>query len=98
MAANNLNMALEIENKISTIWQSVLDEKRIANDENFFEAGGNSLLMSRVHREIKRQLGIPINIIELFQCPTVESLSKNISRKYAEVIRIKNIVNNHINN
>ncbi|NOI58729.1 phosphopantetheine-binding protein [Vibrio coralliilyticus] len=86
MSNNKPNMTPEIENRVLSIWQSVLDVKKIARDENFFDAGGNSLLMSKVHREIKRQLGIPINIIELFQCPTVDSLSKNISKKYSQVL------------
>ncbi|WP_061009790.1 phosphopantetheine-binding protein [Vibrio sp. CUB2] len=86
MLNNKPNMTLEIENRVLSIWQSVLDVKKIARDENFFDAGGNSLLMSKVHREIKRQLGIPINIIELFQCPTVDSLSKSISKKYPQVL------------
>ncbi|ANW26248.1 thioester reductase [Vibrio coralliilyticus] len=86
MSNNKPNMTTEIENRVLSIWQSVLDVKKIARDENFFDAGGNSLLMSKVHREIKRQLGIPINIIELFQCPTVDSLSKNISKKYPQVL------------
>ncbi|AIS56743.1 thioester reductase [Vibrio coralliilyticus] len=86
MSNNKPNMTPEIENRVLSIWQSVLDVKKIARDENFFDAGGNSLLMSKVHREIKRQLGIPINIIELFQCPTVDSLSKNISKKYPQVL------------
>ncbi|GLT18782.1 hypothetical protein GCM10007938_25630 [Vibrio zhanjiangensis] len=76
----------EIENQIAAIWQSVLEVKKIATDENFFEAGGNSLLMSKVHRQIKKQFDIPINIIDLFQCPTVESLSKNIINKYPNVL------------
>ena len=77
----------EVENQIIAIWKSVLDVKKIAVDENFFDAGGNSLLMSKVHRQIKKQLDIPINIIDLFQCPTVESLSKNILKKYPNVLR-----------
>ena len=77
----------DVEKKIIAIWKSVLDVKKIAVDENFFDAGGNSLLMSKVHRQIKKQLDIPINIIDLFQCPTVESLSKNILKKYPNVLR-----------
>ncbi|MCG7489789.1 MULTISPECIES: phosphopantetheine-binding protein [Vibrio] len=77
----------EVEKQIIAIWKSVLDVKKIAVDENFFDAGGNSLLMSKVHRQIKKQLDIPINIIDLFQCPTVESLSKNILKKYPNVLR-----------
>ncbi|MBU2899202.1 phosphopantetheine-binding protein [Vibrio hepatarius] len=76
----------EIENQIIAIWKSVLAVKKVAIDENFFEAGGNSLLMSKVHRQIKKQFDIPINIIDLFQCPTVESLSKNILKKYPNVL------------
>ncbi|CAM3861502.1 phosphopantetheine-binding protein [Vibrio aquimaris] len=77
----------EVEKQIIAIWKSVLNVKKIAVDENFFDAGGNSLLMSKVHRQIKKQLDIPINIIDLFQCPTVESLSKNILKKYPNVLR-----------
>lgn len=77
----------EVEKQIIAIWKSVLDVKKIAVDENFFDAGGNSLLMSKVHRQIKKQLDIPINIIDLFQCPTVESLSNNILKKYPNVLR-----------
>ena len=77
----------EVEKQIIAIWKSVLDVKNIAVDENYFDAGGNSLLMSKVHRQIKKQLDIPINIIDLFQCPTVESLSKNILKKYPNVLR-----------
>ncbi|ASU24357.1 thioester reductase [Vibrio qinghaiensis] len=93
MSNNKPNITPEIENRILSIWQSVLDVKKIARDENFFDAGGNSLLMSKVHREIKRQLGIPINIIELFQSPTVDSLSKNISKKYHQVLLEKSVLN-----
>ncbi|WP_172380731.1 phosphopantetheine-binding protein [Vibrio sp. Vb339] len=86
MSTNKSNITPEIENRVLSIWQSVLDVKKIARDENFFDAGGNSLLMSKVHKEIKIQLGIPINIIDLFQFPTVGLLSKNIIRKYPQVL------------
>lgn len=36
-----------IEEKINLIWKSILNVKNISNDENFFDAGGNSLLMSK---------------------------------------------------
>ncbi|EFP95825.1 phosphopantetheine-binding protein [Vibrio caribbeanicus] len=71
-----------IEEKINLIWKSILNVKNISNDENFFDAGGNSLLMSKVHREIKKQLDIPVSIIDLFQCPTITTLSKKIYQKH----------------
>lgn len=71
-----------IEEKVNLIWKSILNVKNISNDENFFDAGGNSLLMSKVHREIKKQLDIPVSIIDLFQCPTITTLSKKIYQKH----------------
>ncbi|WJV55293.1 non-ribosomal peptide synthetase [Prodigiosinella aquatilis] len=74
-----------IETEIIKIWKQVLENQKLSVHENFFDAGGNSLLMSKVHREIKKHLGIPISIMELFQYPTVKTLSSHISKKHASI-------------
>lgn len=70
-----------IETEIIKIWEKVLDNKKISVHENFFEAGGNSLLMSKVHREIKKHLEIQVSIMDLFQYPTVKALSAYLTEK-----------------
>ncbi|WP_312979560.1 non-ribosomal peptide synthetase [Atlantibacter sp.] len=70
-----------IEAEIIKIWEQVLNNKNLSVHENFFDAGGNSLLMSKVHREIKKHLEIPVSIMDLFQYPTVKTLSAYLADK-----------------
>ncbi|KHN90386.1 phosphopantetheine-binding protein [Pectobacterium actinidiae] len=39
--------------------------------------------MSKVYREIKNKIESPISIVDLFQYPTVQMLSKRISEIHA---------------
>ncbi|CAG9001596.1 MAG: Plipastatin synthase subunit A [Candidatus Celerinatantimonas neptuna] len=74
--------ANKVEGEIIEIWKEVLKKDALSVKDNFFDAGGNSLLMSKVHRQIKAKLDIPISIMDLFQYPTVKALSKSIQEKY----------------
>src|SRR5262249_23113039 len=38
-----------LESQIQSLWSRYLDGKAIRRDDNFFEVGGNSLLLVRVH-------------------------------------------------
>lgn len=73
-----------IDKKLLDIWKRFLKVEKLSLGQNFFDAGGNSLLMSRVHREIKKELNIPISIMELFQYPTVATLSDHLIKKYSK--------------
>ncbi|CAM3923832.1 Polyketide synthase PksN [Vibrio aerogenes CECT 7868] len=82
MANNNTELRENTEEQVMNIWRQVLNVKQIASDENFFDAGGNSLLMSKVHRRLKKDLDIPISIMDLFQYPTVQLISQVINDKF----------------
>ncbi|MBG0749356.1 MULTISPECIES: phosphopantetheine-binding protein [Pectobacterium] len=73
----------EIEKNIISIWRTVLNNPQVSIQENFFDAGGNSLLMSKVYREIKNKMDVPISIVDLFQYPTVRTLSQRIRDVHA---------------
>lgn len=80
---NNINA--DVEEKIISVWKSVLNNKELSTKDNFFDAGGNSLLMAKVHREIKNKFSTPVSIMDLFQYPTVQMLSQRIVEKHAEI-------------
>ncbi len=82
MSKNKIVNTSEVEQKIISIWRDVLNSQALSSDENFFDAGGNSLLMSKVHRQIRNKLEIPISIIDLFQYPTVKMISEIICEKH----------------
>ncbi|WP_313715261.1 non-ribosomal peptide synthetase [Atlantibacter hermannii] len=81
MTKNIVLPSSSIEAEIIKIWTQVLNNKNLSVHENFFDAGGNSLLMSKVHRELKKHLNIPVSIMDLFQYPTVKTLSAYLTEK-----------------
>jgi D-alanine--poly(phosphoribitol) ligase subunit 1 len=56
------------------IWASVLNLTTVPTDANFFDLGGTSLLMIRVHTEIKRRLGREVSTNDLFANPKIQDL------------------------
>ncbi len=67
-----------IENLILTVWSDVLGVPIIDSDENFFDLGGDSLLLMKVHSRLEKRLGIKIEIVDLFEFTTVRMLSDRL--------------------
>jgi amino acid adenylation domain-containing protein len=68
-----------IEREVARIWKEVLGVERVGRDDNFFDAGGNSLLTVRVQTLLRKSLGRTLPIVDLFLHPTVRSLAKRLS-------------------
>jgi len=47
----------------------------IGRDQNFFDAGGDSLLLARVQNKLAAGLGSPIQMVDLFTHSTVSALA-----------------------
>ena len=69
----------EAERVIAGIWQEAFAVDRIGVDDNFFDLGGHSLLMLRVHSRLREALGTDISIVKLFQYPTVRALARHLA-------------------
>ena len=69
----------ELERTITTVWQEELNVEAVGIEDNFFDLGGHSLRMAKVHARLKEALGREISLIELFQFPTVSSLARHLS-------------------
>ena len=67
-----------IERLVQDIWSEVLDLKQIDLDANFFSLGGDSVLAGMVITRIAKALNIDLNIIALFNSPTVRGLAASI--------------------
>ena len=67
----------EVELAIAAIWQRVLHTDGFSRDDNFFEVGGNSLLLVQVNSELIQHFKSDISIISLFQYPTIASLANH---------------------
>ena len=74
----------ETERAIAAIWQSVLNLEQVGLHDNFFDLGGHSLLMVRVHGQLQQQLAVEIPLVELFRYPTVSTLAAYLRNRTAE--------------
>lgn len=70
----------EIERAIAEIWQNTLQVERVSLTDNFFDLGGQSLLMIRVHSLLKEKLKLDISLVDMFRYPTVVSLAEYCDR------------------
>lgn len=71
--------ATDLQQTIAMSWQQVLQLEKVGIEDNFFDLGGHSLLMIQLHSQLQTKLKQELSIIELFQYPTVSSLSQHLS-------------------
>lgn len=69
----------EIERKIAAVWESLLNVEHIGIDDNFFDLGGHSLLLTYAYNQLRDSLDQKFSIIDLFRFPTVSSLAQHLS-------------------
>jgi len=69
----------ELEQQLVAVWQDVLGAQRVGVDDNFFDLGGNSLLVTRVHARIKPMFAREVRVVDLFRYPTVRLLASAFS-------------------
>jgi amino acid adenylation domain-containing protein len=69
----------ETERKLAAIWEEVLGRERVGINENFFDAGGNSLRLIRMVRRINNQQGVKMELVTAFRHPTIAALAVCIS-------------------
>jgi acyl carrier protein len=65
----------EAELIISSILQEVLKIDQVGVDHNFFDLGGNSLLLVQVHGRLQERFGQEIQLVEIFNHPTARALA-----------------------
>ena len=66
------------------IWRKVMGRPRIGLTDNFFEAGGTSLMAVQVIAMIKKELNRSLSIVTLFECPTVSLLAAKLGAASGE--------------
>ncbi|MBX7104852.1 MAG: amino acid adenylation domain-containing protein [Gemmataceae bacterium] len=63
------------EAALAGVWERVLDVSPIGIDDGFFDLGGHSLALARVHARLRETVGRDVAIAELFQYPTIRKLA-----------------------
>ena len=71
------------EQRLARIWSELLNVRRIAPADNFFDLGGHSLLLLRLLRAVNREFNARLEITDLFRAPTIAKLAALLHRSEA---------------
>ncbi|MCP4137438.1 MAG: non-ribosomal peptide synthetase, partial [bacterium] len=92
----NINTGIEYvaprnktEEKLVEIWGDILGIDHIGVFDNFFILGGHSLKATRVVSRISKDLNVEIKLKDIFENPTIDSISPLISK--SDKIRYRQI-------
>jgi non-ribosomal peptide synthetase component F len=83
--------ASAVAKRLAAIWSEVLGVKQVGLDDNFFDLGGHSLSLARVHSRITGDFAGGLTVIDLFQYPTVRTLSHRLEGKTANPSKLNSV-------
>ena len=69
----------DLERRIAALWTELFQVSQVGLDDNFFDLGGHSLLLLRAHARLREQLGDGVQIVALFQHPTIRTLARHLA-------------------
>ncbi len=73
-----------LEETVARVWCELLKLDRVGIHDNFFELGGHSLMGAKLISNLRRRLDIDLNLIDVFQSPTVARLAELIYQRQTE--------------
>jgi amino acid adenylation domain-containing protein len=74
-----------LEQALAQIWCELLGLKRVGRRDNFFDLGGNSLMVLMLLSRVRDGMGAPLSLESLFSAPTLADLADQIKNASATV-------------
>lgn len=71
----------ESEQLIATVWREVLRLDTVGVNDNFFDLGGQSLLVAEVHSELQKIFRKDFPIVDLFKHTTIKALGQYFAQQ-----------------
>jgi acyl carrier protein len=75
--------ASELEQNLIALWKRIIRVDSVGLDDNFFDIGGDSLLLVAVHSNLQKTLQIEIPVTDLFEFTTVRTLARRLGSQKA---------------
>ena len=76
-----------VEEQILTLWREVLGTPEGSRDENFFEAGGTSLIAARLASRLSTLLAFRVAAADILAHPSVRKLGEKFTGQQAALDR-----------
>jgi hypothetical protein len=84
-AADFMPPGNDIERQIAAVWQEILQLDKVGIRDNFFDIGGNSLLILQAYQQLQALLPSDCLVVELFKYPTISALAAFIGNDTAPI-------------
>jgi amino acid adenylation domain-containing protein len=84
LAAPYLSPRSQVERKLVTIWEDVLDIRPVGVNDGFFDLGGDSLSATRVISQVIKHFQMEIPLQALFQSATIAAMTSLIAQHQCE--------------
>ncbi len=68
-----------IEETIARVWQETLRVSTLGTLDNFFDLGGTSLIALKIVSRLKKELGVDVPLVSMFEAPTIAALARSLS-------------------
>jgi acyl carrier protein len=66
----------DLEKQLAAIYSAAMGVEKVETNRNFFDLGGDSLMLIHIQSELKSKLGHDVPMSTLFQHPTIEGLAR----------------------
>ena len=77
----------DLENQLVSLWKETLGLEQVGVEDNFFDIGGHSLLVVRMHRRLQDVVESPVSLTDLFRFPTIRSFSNFLTEGSSETVQ-----------
>ncbi|MDA9762164.1 amino acid adenylation domain-containing protein [Desulfobacterales bacterium] len=71
----------EVEKSLASIWEDIFRITKIGANDNFFDLGGQSIMILELHRRLRLEFETDLTVASLFQYPTISSLAGQLENK-----------------
>lgn len=66
---------IPIEEQLAGIWSQVLGIERVSINDDFFQLGGDSILVTQVISRVRESLGVELSFLDFFETPTLAEIA-----------------------
>ncbi|MCP2731317.1 amino acid adenylation domain-containing protein, partial [Symplocastrum sp. BBK-W-15] len=74
----------DIEKELARIWSEVLGVEQVGISDNFFQLGGDSILIAQVINRVRQTLQIELFFLDFFETPTILGIAQIIKSQERE--------------
>jgi acyl carrier protein len=69
-----------VEELLASIWSEVLHVEQVGIHDNFFDLGGHSLLVTRLHAGLQEHFQQKLTLLDIFKYPTINTLAQYLTQ------------------